>query len=74
MLTENAITHFTSRRLLAEALGIKASAIYQWGKLVPPTQARRLHEMTNGKLVYDPADYAGRYPPNRFLPPPIEAA
>jgi hypothetical protein len=74
MLTENAVTVFLTRKSLAEALGIRPSAVSQWGDLVPPHQARRLHELTNGKLVYDPANYSGHYPAYRYLPPAIEAA
>lgn len=70
-----AFEHFSSNRAaIARALGITRAAVHKWGALVPPVQARRLHVFTNGKLKYDPADYAGRYSPHVFLPPAVEAA
>lgn len=73
MLTATAIAYFEGQSRLAEKLAITPSAVSQWGELVPPLQARRLHELTDGDLPYDPADYAGKYPENRFLPPAVEA-
>lgn len=74
MRTEDVISHFRTRTEIAARLEITVQAVSQWGELVPPHQARRLHLLTSGALKYDPADYAGRYPGHRYLPPAIEAA
>lgn len=72
MLTRAVIAHFGTRAAAAQWLGISASAVSQWGERVPPFQARRLHGV--GSLNYDPAEYVGRYPSYRHIPPAIEAA
>lgn len=74
MLTVDAITHFSTRTEIAKQLGITGQAVSQWGDLIPPFQARRLHELSNGLLKYDPADYIGKYPSHRFIPPAVDAA
>lgn len=73
MLTEVVINHFKTRTEVAKQLEISVQAVSQWGVFVPPHQARRLHVLTDGVLKYDPADYVGRYPSHRFLPPGFEA-
>jgi hypothetical protein len=74
MRTEDVISHFQTRTEIAVQLCISVQAVSQWGELVPPHQARRLHVLTGGKLKYDPADYVGSYPAHRYLPPAVEAA
>ncbi len=71
MLTADVISHFKTRTAVAKYLGITVQAVSQWGDLVPPNQAQRLHGL--GELRYDPADYEGCYPAYRYLPPAIEA-
>lgn len=74
MLKKDVLAHYKTPKAVAERLGVTVQAISQWGELIPPAQARRLHELTLGSLRYDPRDYEGRYPAYRFLPPPLDAA
>jgi hypothetical protein len=73
MLKSAVLAHFKTNVAVAGALGISEAAVSQWGSLVPPAQARRLHILTDGTLPYDPDDYKGCYPEYRFLPPAVEA-
>lgn len=69
MLKKDVLDHYGTATAIADELDLSVQAICQWGDLVPPAQARRLHELTGGVLKYDPADYRARYPSYRFLPP-----
>ena len=74
MLTADVISHFKTRTEVAKQLEISVQAVSQWGDIVPPNQAQRLHVLTDGGLKYDPSDYEGRCPSYRFLPPAVEEA
>jgi hypothetical protein len=50
MYTSDVISHFGTVAAAAKALDISASAIYQWGDLVPKGTAYRLQVMTGGAL------------------------
>jgi len=74
MLSKDVFKHFDGNQAaVGRALGITRKAVNKWGRLVPPTQAYRLHQMTEGRLLYDPADYEGRYPTHVFIPPSVSA-
>lgn len=63
MRKEDVIAYYGDSTKVAVALGIKPSAVYQWGELVPEKRAVRLERMTKGKpqngvvLKYSPALY-----------------
>jgi len=58
-----ALEHFGNNGAgLARFLGIKPSAVYQWGAFVPEKQAARLDRMTDGVLQYRPELYASSVP------------
>lgn len=48
--TEDAIKHFRSAINLARALGIRHSAVSQWGDLVPEGRAFEIEVITGGAL------------------------
>lgn len=58
MFTSDVIAHFKTPAAVAEALGISRQAVCQWRELVPPLSASRLERVTDGKLKYDPEQYA----------------
>lgn len=53
MTKDDAINYFGSIPALADALGIKRQAVYQWDK-VPEKQQLRLEKLTEGRLQADP--------------------
>lgn len=62
MLTSDAIAHFGSRIRLARALTdagypMTRNACTHWGERVPELVARRLHEITRGRLKFKPEEY-----------------
>lgn len=57
MKTSEAAAEFGSEYKLAKALKINQSAITRWKTKVPELRARQLHDMTGGKLRFDPNDY-----------------
>jgi hypothetical protein len=42
---------------LARAAGVSRQAMYQWGEYVPEAVARRLDELTGGRLAFKSDDY-----------------
>lgn len=50
MNMNDAIKHFGSKTKLAVALGIKPSAVTQWGDSVPESRQYQIQVMTKGKL------------------------
>ncbi len=62
MLKADAINFYRTGEKLAEALGITAQAVYQWGEMVPREKALELERMTKGKLQ------AGARPPRKSRP------
>lgn len=50
MTKAEAIRFFGNQTKLAAALGIKRSAISQWGDEPPPLRQYQLQQLTNGKL------------------------
>jgi hypothetical protein len=61
MKIDDAVAHYKTAVRLAAELGIHSSAVSNWrvrydGK-VPELQARRLHELTRGKLRFDRREY-----------------
>jgi hypothetical protein len=57
MKTSDVATYFGSEYKTAQALGIHQANITRWEKKVPEIWARRLHDMTGGKLHFDINDY-----------------
>lgn len=57
MKTSDAAAHFGSEYKVAQALGINQSNLTRWKHKVPEVWARRLHDMTGGKLRFDPTEY-----------------
>jgi len=56
--TCDALQHFSNDPYaLAAALGISRQAVEQWGERVPELSARQLHDLTGGKLKFEPALY-----------------
>lgn len=65
MLTADAVKHFGSKTLVAKALGIGKAAVSKWPPMVPPLRAAQLHQLTRGKLKFDPASYQDWNRPSR---------
>lgn len=57
MTKNQALRHFGSQAALAEALGIRAQSIQQWGDRPPWVRQQQLEEVTGGKLKADPAPW-----------------
>jgi hypothetical protein len=62
MTVDDAIAHFKTATQLAKELGLKSpGAITNWRSRyrgqIPELYARRLHEMTRGKLKFDRSSY-----------------
>lgn len=62
MRKTDALTHYGSTTKVAKALGISQAAVSKWGDIIPELQARRLAEITNGELKFDPALYDHQQP------------
>lgn len=62
MLIRKAIEHYGSQTKLAAALELTQPAVAAWlkrgKKAVPKRHARRLHQLTRGKLLFRETDYA----------------
>jgi hypothetical protein len=57
MYKQEAISFFTSQKKLAAALKVTSGAISHWEDVIPEKQALRLHNLTDGKLKYEPSMY-----------------
>jgi hypothetical protein len=57
MKTSDAAAHFGSKYKVAQELGINQSNLTRWKNKVPEVWARRLHDMTGGKLHFDIKEY-----------------
>lgn len=57
MLTSDVIRHFGGVRSVAAKLGIRRTAVYAWGEMVPPLRAAKLADLSGGVLTFDPDDY-----------------
>jgi len=53
MTTTEAINHFTSRKLMAEALKIGVFGTYRWGQNPPILRQFQIERLTKGKLKAD---------------------
>jgi hypothetical protein len=73
MTYDTAIGHYITGTAIAEALGIKSQAVYQWKRLgvVPVRSAMRLQAHSRGKVKVDPSVYRrqGRKPRDRAALP-----
>lgn len=54
MKTELAVDYFGTKAAIADALGIKRSAVSQWGETIPKGRAYQIEVLTDGKLKADP--------------------
>lgn len=50
MKTELAVDYFGTKAAIADALGIKRSAVSQWGETIPKGRAYQIEVLTGGKL------------------------
>jgi len=50
MKTELAVDYFGTKAAIADALGIKRSAVSQWGETIPQGRAYQIEVLTGGKL------------------------
>ena len=57
MKLQAAVDYFGTKAKLARQLRVHTSNIEAWGEDLPEIYARRLHEITKGKLKYIPAEY-----------------
>jgi hypothetical protein len=61
MKIDDAVAYYKTAVGLAAALGIRSSAVSNWrvryAGQVPELQARRLHDLTRGKLRFDRKAY-----------------
>ena len=53
MIMNEAIQHFGSKKKLAEALGIRPSAVTQWGESIPVGRQYQLQVISKNKLKAD---------------------
>lgn len=53
MKTELAVDYFGTKAAIADALGIKRSAVSQWGETIPKGRAYQIEVLTDGKLKAD---------------------
>lgn len=53
MKTELAVDYFGTKVAIADALGIKKSAVSQWGDTIPKGRAYQIEVLTDGKLKAD---------------------
>ncbi|WP_421268588.1 Cro/CI family transcriptional regulator [Aeromonas veronii] len=53
MKTELAVDYFGTKAAIADALGIKRSAVSQWGETIPQGRAYQIEVLTDGKLKAD---------------------
>lgn len=57
-----AVRFFGSQRKIAKELGVSEQAVSLWGAVIPEKNALRLHQITNGKLMYDESLYRNSEP------------
>lgn len=63
MQKTDVVRYFGSQTKVADFLGIKPSAVSQWGDTIPEHRAARIANLTKGRekngvrLKYQPADY-----------------
>ncbi len=53
MKTELAVDYFGTKAAIADALGIKRSAVSQWGETIPKGRAYQIEVLTGGMLKAD---------------------
>lgn len=51
MLTRDAVQLFGGKSKLAQALGISAAAVSQWGRFPPVLRQYQLHALSGGRLL-----------------------
>lgn len=57
-----AVRFFGSQRKIAKELGVSEQAVSLWGSVIPEKNALRLHQITNGQLMYDESLYRNSEP------------
>ena len=63
MKTKEVADYFGNEHKASQALGINPSYLTRWKQTVPEIWARRLHDMTDGKLRFD----VHEYPRNKWV-------
>lgn len=69
MWTHLALQYYGTAKTMADAIGITASAVSQWGDVVPYYSATRLHESSDGAIPMEPGHYG---PGGRIVVPKRE--
>jgi len=57
MLKSDVIRYYKTQSAAARAIGYSDGAVSQWGELIPELTARKYHDLTSGKLRFDPKLY-----------------
>jgi hypothetical protein len=59
MTYDTALAHYKTGLKIAQVLGIKSQAVYQWKKtgVVPELRARQLQQLSRGRVKVDPQVY-----------------
>jgi hypothetical protein len=65
MRKDTAVAHFGNQASIARALHISTAAVAVWGEIIPELSARKLHDLTDGELPFDPSIYQRRNRSNR---------
>lgn len=58
MRKDDVIRFYGSQSEAAKALGYTVGAVSQWDDIIPELSARKFHDVTRGKLRFDPKLYA----------------
>ena len=57
MKTKDVADHFGGMTEVARALKVSRQTVYAWKEDVPELWARRLHDLTDGKLLFIRSEY-----------------
>lgn len=60
MRKKDVLEFFGSGAAVARALEYTEGAVSQWDEVIPELSARKLHDITSGKLRFDPKLYQKR--------------
>lgn len=60
MRKKDVLEFYKSGAAVARALGYTEGAVSQWEDVIPELSARKLHDLTDGKLRFDPKLYEKR--------------
>ncbi|MDH1321157.1 Cro/CI family transcriptional regulator [Enterobacter bugandensis] len=60
MYKKDVLHYFKQTKFVAEALGLSHVAVVRWKKIIPELRARKLEEITGGKLRFDKSLYGNK--------------